>query len=232
MRVLPPTRLAAALVAANWNGAPLSLDQNQAAEMPQSPNGSMIFTWQNMSELNNDGTLALASGGAKPQTFDAGAGAIWPSILVRNWQTNNLTVTNISNAASTPIQIQAFGPGLPGQTVKQLVDGTPVPVQVLDTLTGIPDSNNMQLVFEFKSHLLALFAVIGGPRDSSGNNAYVIAVNFPAAATPPGYYGTTQQNSYTFKFSWNTRIWVGYFGAGTLLTQTAVAPTVTLVSVS
>jgi hypothetical protein len=227
----PPRRLGGALLTSNWNGAPLCLGQNDQAQMAQTPNGSLIFAWQNMAQMNNDGALLLTAGGQALPSLDAPWGVIAPSILVRNWQANNLNVTNNSNAAATPIRIQAYGPGMPGQTVKDLPSGTPVTVQPGDTLTAIPDSNNMQLKFEASSGQLALFAAIGGQLDASGNNAYVFAVNFPQATRPPGYTQTTTKNNYSFSFSWNTRIYVAYFGAGNVIAgAVAAAPTVTLLS--
>jgi hypothetical protein len=230
---MPPRstgRLGGALIAANWDGSPLCLGVNNSAQMPQTPNGSLIFAWQNMAQLNNDGSLFLTSGGQTVPQLDAPWGVIAPSILVRNWQGNNLNVTNTSVTTATPIRIQAYGPGIPGQTVKDLPTGTPVSVQPGDTLAAIPDSNTMQLKFQASSGQLALFAAIGGPLDGSGNNAYVFAVNFRQTQPPPGYTQVTTTNTCSYTFSWNTRIFVAYFGAGNVVVAAPISPTVTLLS--
>jgi hypothetical protein len=46
-----------------WDGAPLTLAQNEQAIMPQTPNGSAVLAWLNMATQNNSGTLALTTDG-------------------------------------------------------------------------------------------------------------------------------------------------------------------------
>jgi hypothetical protein len=214
----------------NWNGSPLILEQNDTARMPQTTAGSMIFAWENLAQRNNDGTLSLSSGGGFLRSVDAPWGTNAPSILVNNWQANNLTVVNLSVAADTPIRIQAYGPGMPGQCVQTLQPSTPTSVQLGSALTANTSSSSSYLVFQCAG--FGLFGLIGGPNNPpgpAGNNAYVFAVNFPSATTPPGYTATTQSNSYRYPLNWSGRIYVAYFGAGRVLAADTFPGTVVLV---
>src|SRR5829696_9137987 len=97
-------------VADAWNGAPLVLQVNQSAAMPQTPDGSMVLSYINTATLNTLGELAMTSGGGAPETLFAQAQATQPGIVVRNWRANNLKITNVSLNAATPIRVQAIGP--------------------------------------------------------------------------------------------------------------------------
>jgi hypothetical protein len=240
MAVMPvcpphPDPPVAAIANSDWNGSPLTLARYDSAMMPQTANGSMIVAWQNAAQLNNDGTLMLASGGGPPQPFDAPALALAPTILVRNWRANDLKITNTSLAAATPIWIEAYGPGIPGRNPITLVPGAPpTPVKLGDSLQGIARGWT-QLIMQSNSNELGLFALIGGPQDASGNNAYVFAINFPESTAPPGYTKTTMANSLTYQFYLNARVYVAYFGPGRVVTPKegqVIAPlaTVTLLS--
>jgi len=230
--------MAFAVIGANvtdpeWDGSPMTLAWHESAAMPQTTNGSMVVAWQNTSDQNNDGTLSLSSGANPPQFFDAPALAVAPTILVQNWKANNLKITNLSANKDTPIWIEAYGPGLPGQTPIPLPAGPSIPVALNQTLQG-STGGWMQLILEASSGELGLFAVVGGPPDASGDNAFIFAVNFPSATTPPGYTMTTTNNSLTYQFNWGpNRIYVAYFGAGALAQQPKLMragppPTVTL----
>ena len=195
-----------------WTGVPLTLAVHDSATMQQTPNGSLVLAYQNMSTLNNAGQLALTSGGAAPIFLPVPFGANQPCILVQNWNANNLNLTNISANSATPILIEAFGPGQPGFT--------PVPLQVGGkvTLTANPpqvaqstaNPNWMQLQLTANAATQVILAIVGGPQDASGNNAYVIALNASAntgpggATPPPGYYATTTANAYTYQFNWGS----------------------------
>ena len=225
----------AAIANDDWNGSPLTLAQYDSAMMPQTANGSMVVAWQNAAQLNNDGTLMLVSGGGAPQPFDAPALALAPTILVQNWGANDLKITNTSLAAATPIWIEAYGPGIPGRNPITLVPGAaPTPVKIGDSLQGIA-SGWTQIIMQSNSNELGLFALIGGPQDASGNNAYVFAINFPQSTVPPGYTKTTMTNSFTYQVYLNGRVYVAYFGPGRVATpkeRLVVAPlaSVTLLS--
>ena len=112
---MPPTRFAIlgqSLATDVWDGTRLTLAVREGATMPQTPDGSMIFAFQNASRMNNAGKLAMTSGGGAPQFLVAPALALQPNIVISNWMGNNLNLTNISVNTNTPIWIQAYGPGL------------------------------------------------------------------------------------------------------------------------
>ncbi|APR75957.1 Hypothetical protein A7982_01304 [Minicystis rosea] len=200
-------------VAPSWNGAALTLLPNDNANMPVTPNGSMVFAYQNMSTQNNQGNLSLTSGGGAPQFLEVPALANQPSILVGNWHANNLSVTNVSpSGADIPIRIQAIGPGLPSLVPIALPnDGTSVQLASGQAAQGPALPQYMNLVMSSSSSQLHIFALIGGPTDSSGNNAYVISVNATAntgpgtgVSPPPGYYATTMGNQYAYQLHWGS----------------------------
>ncbi|MGC2774858.1 MAG: hypothetical protein WA418_04390 [Bradyrhizobium sp.] len=241
---LPPTRRSGALgnlqTTTVWKGEPVILAVYDGVSMPQTPNGSMILGFQNTSPENNAGKLALTSGAGAPEFFVAPALSLQPQILTRNWQANNLNATNLSANSNTPIWIEAFSPGI-GPAPTPLPIGQSVAVSQKETLQGVTNPNWMQLSFRFNSSQLAVFGIIGGPQDASGNNAYVVALNSPAGDTekgtgktpPPGYYATVGGNAYSFEFNWGgTVIFVAYFGSANVVTKMTVveAPMVTLIS--
>ncbi|GLS22427.1 hypothetical protein GCM10007874_54450 [Labrys miyagiensis] len=203
----------------------------------------MILAFQNISEMNNAGKLALTSGSSQPQFLLAPALALQPTILINNWQANNLNLANISANTNTPIWIAAFGPGLGSPPQSLPTTGDAVPVTLYTTLKATTVPSFMQLGFQANSGGLCLFAFIGGPQDAHGNNAYAIALNSqygntgPGYATPApaGYYATTSGNSYSYDFNWGSSLlFVYYFGSGSVVTDIpkarVTAPTVTLVS--
>ncbi len=220
----------------DWDGSQLTLAQYDSAMMPQTANGSMVFAWQNVGQMNNDGELILTSGGSAPQSYDAPALALAPNILVRNWAANDLKVTNTSIHSATPIWIEAYGPGIPGRDPLPLLPGAdPTPVKIGDSLQGTANGWT-QLILQSNSNALGLFAVIWGPL-VAGNNAYVFAVNFQQSTTPPGYTATTMANTYTYQFQGTARVYVAFFGPGRvaapklILTDTPPA-TVTLLALT
>ena len=214
-----------------WYGSLLELNVSDSANMPQTTNGSMVFMYFNGATLNNAGTLSLTSGGNPPQSLYAPALANQPSVLVNNWLANNLNVLNISANASTPIWIQAYGPGLPGQSPSTLVIGTPLKLGVLQSAKGTASPNYMQLAFTSTTQNLSIFTIIGGPLDGTGNNAYVVAINSPSGDTgpgtgapaPAGYYATRGGNNYTQQFNW---------GSSTIYVSNISPSTAALVSVT
>jgi len=214
----------------NWDGSQITLAQHDNASMTQTANGSMVVAWKNAANLNNDGSLVLTSGGGAPQSYDAPALALAPTILVQNWGANNLKITNTSPNKATPIWIEAYGPGIPGRNPIPLVAAPPTPVKIGDSLQGTA-TGWTQLILQSNSNELGLFAVIWGPLDPSGNNAYVFAVNFPQSTTPPGYTCTTMANTYNYRFCGNGRVYVAYFGSGHVATPDspgAVTPSATV----
>ena len=196
---------------ANWSGQGQQLAVGQNANMTRTANGTMIFMYFNQSTENNAGQLSLSSGGSLPSNLDAPALSSQPSLLINNWNANNLSVTNNSANNNTPIWISAYGPGVPGQTPAKLPIGTPVPLQTTGTAQGTASPQWMNLVMQCGGATLCILGVIGGPADASGNNGYVIALNASQETGPPtgnappaGYYATTMSNSYTFRFNWGS----------------------------
>jgi hypothetical protein len=199
-------------VNAAWTGAPTTLLPNNNVNLPQTPNGSAIFAYFNQSKMTNQGTLSLTSGGSQPQFLPVPALANQPSILINNWQANNLSVTNISPASNTPIVIQAYGPGIPGVTPLPLPpDGTSVQLGPGNTAQGMALPRWMQLAFQANTGNLTIYAVVGGPPDSTGNNAFLIAVNAQSDTgpgtgfqPPANYYSTTTGNNATYQLNWGS----------------------------
>ncbi|HET7234004.1 MAG TPA: hypothetical protein VFJ16_28590 [Longimicrobium sp.] len=207
-----------------WNGAPRVLRVNEKADLAQPPAGSMVFWYLNRATLNNEGELALTSGGGDPLFLPVEALSTQPGFLVQSWK-NAIRVTNVSLADSTPIEIRAMGPGMPG-LADSLAEGPPgLVLAPASTAQGATEPRYMQLVVQADGGGRSVVAVIGGPVDSTGNNAYVIAVNDTANTgppgtntgegpsvrpPPPGYYATTTDNQYVFSFRWNgASVWVG-----------------------
>lgn len=202
------------MVDSGWNGIGTVLAQNQSVGMPQTPNGTAILGWMNQATLNSAGTLALTSGGSQPTSLIAPALAAQPSILMSNWHASNLNLTNISPNAQTPIYVCLYGPGIPGQYPRALkTDGTPLGLSTGQSATATALPQYMRLYLTGTSSSLCIFAIIGGPPDASGNNGYVIAVNYlinsgPGTGTPApqGYYATTTGNAYSFPINWGSQM--------------------------
>lgn len=203
-------------VAPTWDGSPLTLQPSQNANMLQTTNGSMVLSYLNLSPMNNQGTLSVTSGGGEPTFLTAPALNNQPGVLINNWKGSNLSVTNISVPGSnTPIQIQAVGPGLPGINPLNLPVGS-LNLKPGQMAQGTALPQYMQLVFQSNSGQLAVFVLIGGPPDKSGNNAYMLAVNAkqdagpgtenPGTPPPPGYYATTTSNYYNYQFNWGSSV--------------------------
>jgi len=201
-------------VDAAWDGAPQVLVENQNAVMPQTPNGTMIFAYWNLSTQNNAGSIAITSGGGTPTFRNVPALTNQPSVWMNNWKSNNLSVTNISPNSNTPIQIQAIGPGIPGTRPLPLpVGASGQQLAYGQTAQGLAQPQSMQLLIQSTSSTTGILGLIGGPVDVDGNNGYVIAVNYSSNSgpgtgvpAPEGYYATTTSNSYIFSFNWGSGV--------------------------
>lgn len=206
--------LGAPKTTASWDGSPTTISPPDGLSMAQTTNGSMVLAYQNTSSMNNAGKLALTSGGSAPTFLPVPALLVQPTIYVHNWGANNLNVTNISAAAATPIWVEAFGPGLPGQKPVALPIGSAITLKPVAVAQGTSNPNWMQLIFTSNTANLTLVSVIGGPADASGNNAYVVALNSPSGNTgpgtgapaPQGYYATAAGNSYSLEFNWGSSV--------------------------
>lgn len=195
-----------------WDGSPITLNPNDNVNLPQSTNGSMVLAYQNMATVNNAGTLSVTSGG-NLQFLPAPALANAPSILVNNWGGNNVSVTNVSVPGSkTPIWVSAVGPGLAKKPPVNLpTDGSMISLASAAQAQGNAIPRWMQLIMQASSGDYTLVVIVGGPADSSGNNAYVIGLNAASNTgpntgvnPPPGFYATSTGNLYTFQFNWGS----------------------------
>lgn len=200
-------------VGASWTGSPTVLLTSQNTVMPQTPNGTTIFAATNQSTMNNQGQIALTSGGGAPTLLDIPALTSQPTVNINNWKADNLSVTNISANNNTPILVQAVGPGIPGITPQSLTIGTPLPLALGQCAQTNALPQYMQLVIQVTGPTLGIVGVIGGPPDASGNNGYVIGVNAPAntgpgtgVPAPAGYYATTTSNTYAYQFNWGSSL--------------------------
>jgi hypothetical protein len=186
-----------------WDGSPVTLSQNNGVTMPQAPNGSTVLGWQNFSLQNNDGTLVVTSGATAYPSLDAPPGANAPSIWVNNFKGQNVTVTNLSIQAATPIWVEMYGPGIPGIFPAQLPINQPVQLSGGEVAQGTSQPTPVLLRLQASPGNTTIVAVIGGPTDASGNNAYVFGLNMPS--TPPGFTRTTTGNNLSFgPFNWGS----------------------------
>ena len=200
------------VVESSWNGIGTSLAVNDSVSMPQTPAGTMIFGYLNLATQNNLGSLFVSSGGNQPIPLSVPANANQLGLLTRNWGANNLNVSNTSANANTPIWISAYGPSTPGQPSLALPADGSVALVPTQSAQGKAYPQYMQLVMQSNTATLCIFGIIGGPQDKTGNNGYVIAVNYsnntgPDGSTPPaGYYATTTSNTYTLSFNWGSSL--------------------------
>jgi len=210
-----------------WDGSLITLNPGDSANMPKTLNGSMVFAYMNISNMNSVGQLALISGNSAPTFLTALALLNQPSILVNNWRGQNLNATNVSVPGSNnPIEIAAYGPGIPGQSCIALPsDGAPVVLAPMLCAQGNASPGYMQVVLQDTAGQLAIFVLIGGPMDGTGNNGYVISVNDAVNGNtgpgtgktpPPGYYATTAGFVYTYSFNWGvSEVYVANMSATT-----------------
>jgi hypothetical protein len=195
----------------NWTGTPTKLAVNDNVNMPQTPNGTVIVAAINQATLNNQGQIAITSGGSTVDDPTLDFGATAPYAYTHNYQASNLSITNISAQSDTPIQVQAIGPGIPGVTPDTIVIGTPKELKFGAVANGATNPQNMQLKIQNNTSTTSIVGVIGGPQDSSGSNGKVIAVNWPQGTPKPdGYFAVSNSNSYTLNFNWmGAAIFVG-----------------------
>lgn len=189
---------------ASWNGMGTALARNGSLTMPQTPNGTLVFGYFNLGTDNSTGELVLTSGGSYLDTLEVPPLQSAPGIVVHNWRASNLTVSNTSERPDTTIYVSAYGPGVPGQTPAPLPIGTQVTLGTTASAQGSTRPQNMRLRITVSGSATGVFAIVGGPADAQGNNARVIAVNFPdGVPRPDGYYAATTDNSYVLTFNWN-----------------------------
>lgn len=186
-----------------WNGARTVLAIDEHVGMPQTPDGTLVVGYLNQSTLNNQGQIAVTSGGGAAVFYPVPALQQMLSLLVCNWQADNLRITNTSDASATPILVQAFGPGIPGATPVNLPVNSSIALGVAQAAQGPSKPKPSLLRFQANSGALTIVAIIGGPANPPDqNNAYVIALNAPQAVPTEGYYAVVAGNSYDFPIKW------------------------------
>jgi hypothetical protein len=143
---------------------------------------------------------------------------------------NNLTVNNISQQNATPIWVEAFGPGLPGQVAVPITVGTalvlnPAPGAV-SVAQGVTPPKSMLLRMTSTTGDASVVALIGGPPDGTGNNAYVFGLNVPNAQSAAGYTKVVEGNTINYTFNWGASV----VYLANMSASTAAAVTLTLVA--
>jgi len=179
--------------------------------MAQTPNGSQILAYLNTATVSGEATLTIETPPQPPQLLQLPSGEAAPTFQANNWWANALRLTNVSANANTPVWIRMFGPGMPGEQPHRLTPDTPLRLPRLQTATGYI-GGRAQIVLEADSGELTTVAVIGGPADAQGNNAYLFGLNCVGPA-PPGYTIATASNSCSWPFSWNSQTFVANLSA-------------------
>jgi len=194
-----------------WNGSPVKLLPNESAQMTQTPNGSAVLAYQNMATENSPATLALTTGTGDPVFLTAPAPHTLPNILIKNWRGANLGITNVTPPhIQAPVNLQLIAPGLSWLTPAVLKANADVmPLGPGQAVQGPTQPRWMQVMLQADTSQPAVFVIIGGPPDATGNNAYVVALNAPqetgagTTQTPPtGYFATSAGAVYTYQLNW------------------------------
>ncbi|MFL6257218.1 MAG: hypothetical protein ACJ74T_19595 [Pyrinomonadaceae bacterium] len=197
-----------------WTGTPTTINRNENLQMSQTPNGMLIFSYFNQSTTQNTGTLIVSSGGASQPPLKVPGLQNQPLLLVNNWQGSNLSVSNVSTT-TTPILIEAVGPGLPGLTPVALpMDGTILPLAPYGAKTGFAaaqgnaPAQNAMVSLQSNTSKLTILAI------QVENTVWVVALNAaqeagpgtqnPNTAPPAGYYATTTTNNYQNVWNWGS----------------------------
>lgn len=196
---------------AAWDGTLVTLLPNQSVRMAVTPDSTTVLAYLNGATWNNPATLALTAGSSAPLFLTAPPLLDLPSILIKNWKTNELGLTNVTPPnIEAPVNVQLISPALPwliAEALNVTADTTPLGPGQVASGTTLP--RWMQLIIQAGSTEPAVFVIFGGPPDGSGNNAHVVALNAAqetgpgTGQTPPaGYYATTVGSVYTYQLNW------------------------------
>ena len=199
--------LAAGPITTQWDGSPQTLQPGESVQMPQAPAGSAIFTAENLATLNNAGAVQITCGPPPPTSLNVDPET--KSFLIRNWNAQPFTAANISPQAQTPMQVQLLGQGLAPKPALLPVGGTPVSLASGACCQGPVPPRVLQLVLQSTSGDRSIVAMVGGPRDGAGNNAFVFGLNWDTnsgpgspSTPPPGFYQTTMTNTIQYQVTW------------------------------
>jgi len=198
-----------------WDGSPATLLPNQSVRIPVTPDDTTLLAYRNRATGNSPATLALTAGGSAPVFITAPPLLDLPSLLFRNWKGNVLGLTNVTPPdIDVPVNVQLISPALPWLAPATLVENAdPMPLGAGHAVRGTTQPRWMQLILQAATDGPtagpAVFVIIGGPPDGTGNNAHVVALNAAqetgpgTGQTPPaGYFATTVGSVYTYQLNW------------------------------
>jgi hypothetical protein len=176
-----------------WDGSPRTLSPQQGVTMASTPVGQLVLAMLNLEKTPNLGQLSLTSGGSPPEIFDVEALLNAPSLEIRNYEGNNLNLTNISSTAK--LWIAAYGPGF-GNPQALDADGQPVPIPPYQSYTFVSSPSYMRLVLGAPGQYTVFVVYIG-------STPFAYAVNSPDDGTvPPGYTRVTAANALPLVDNW------------------------------
>lgn len=209
-RAAPIAIFFALTVGTPWDGSPLVLMPQQTGVVG-TPNGSVIFTYENLAAQNNAGLISVQTGGSSA-VLPVPAQQHQPSFLVKNFGSQLLTVKNTSIATETPIRVQEVGTGIPGTKPATIpIDGTIVHLAPGATASTAAVPRLMQITFSNAAGNTTDVVVIGGPTDAGGNNGYAIELNSTQSSGPPSgnpatapFNATTTDNFFVMPFRWGS----------------------------
>jgi hypothetical protein len=178
-----------------WAGHPTTIPPDGLRMLP-SPNGPVILGFFNQDATPNDGQVTVTSGASFIQDFPVPAQQAAPVLFVRDFQGNNLNVSNTSTGGSKPpILAEAWAPGL--QPSGELpADGEPYPLPVYMSRTAVSLPQMMQLTLRSGNGEYTVFGVY------IGNEVTIYCVNAPGGGSP-GCDRSTPDNFLVLRGNWN-----------------------------
>ncbi|MFT4926168.1 MAG: hypothetical protein ACI8WB_002266 [Phenylobacterium sp.] len=160
--------------AERWDGKPKTLGPKETVHL-QSPNGEIIIAYTNTSEINNVANLSVTAGGSFHQTLAAQANQNAPSIIIENFGSNIVSLSNRS--AQSDIEITAYAPGFDksGELPDDAIFHDLAPYQSLKAITKTR-FQELTLKAEQDYTIFGVFV---------GTDAQVYCVNTPSDAGVP-----------------------------------------------
>lgn len=164
-----------------------------------SPNAYVILTAQNLTtgKKATDITVEYAWGGNKPESIKVGPEQNAPTIVIKNFEADKLTVTVTGDTADTTANIGVYGAGKAQHPLK--ANGQLVPMAQYSSLGCSTVSNYEQLVFQAPEEYSVVYLFSEGGL-SPEPTAYCI--NAPKEGKVPKGYVTTSNNKETLEQNW------------------------------